>query len=310
MIFEVDKIRITERPCRDYNTWLEMKKSYFNGTEWGEVLLSGFNAKRFYIWDGEIEAGTALTIFKRGPFRMGYLGFPFFDMNIEDLEKYQLNRMLAAISRMPKKPHLIRVPLSAFSQTKVVIDGAKSNTTIETAIPSLDDWTIERGATMRRDLKRAEKKLQGVSVDQAGSGAVLFDLHRQAVLRNKGKLKYTANYFNSLADEIRKGNVDAKVIANETLSCMVITVPHEGKTFYLHGGSTQAARKLSATDLLLKLSIDQAKQRKHTSFNLLFSSAEQLSLIKFKEKWGGISKEAKTFTIPTCFVGKVLLNFL
>ena len=48
----------------------------FNRVEWHNVLSRGFGCETIYGWDRENRSGMSITIFKAGPFKVGYIGFP------------------------------------------------------------------------------------------------------------------------------------------------------------------------------------------------------------------------------------------
>ena len=68
---------------------------------------------------------------------------------------------------------------------------------------------------------------------------------------------------------------------------------------YLHGAIDYEHRKSLPNDLLIYNAILWAKENNAIAFNLMSSPRKQLSLIKYKEKWGGKTSPNITYELGT-----------
>ena len=309
-ILQHENIAIMSEPTSEYLRWASETNAYFDSTEWGEILHLGFGANRYYLWDYEHTVGVALTIFKKGPFSIGYLGFPVCVVERgNSQEKYALDRMLEAISIMPKKPNIIRSALSPFS-TGIINRKNNAIATTESCISNLRDWSLEDSEKRRRASRRAKRGCIDLILTNKASGAEMYYLYKLAIIRNLGSSRYTYAYFESLSKQILSGTINFFGFKKEKkLVSMIITAKHGDTVYYLHGGSAQEALSLGASDFLIQKAIESAKSSGATSFNFLSSPENQTGLIRFKEKWGGESLTSETAQIIISPTG-LLLNEL
>ena len=48
----------------------------FPSTAWQQLLEDGFGCVTVYAWDASQHSGATFSLFRAGPFRVAYLGFP------------------------------------------------------------------------------------------------------------------------------------------------------------------------------------------------------------------------------------------
>jgi hypothetical protein len=105
----------------------------FHSTPWQHLLKRAFGSKTIYAWDRENENGLAITVFNAGPFKInenglaitvfnagpfkiGYVGFPAggtVSGNALPAEKIIALKEV----QLPVSLHLLRIPVSAFSDS-------------------------------------------------------------------------------------------------------------------------------------------------------------------------------------------------
>ena len=312
-LFSNHEFDITENPTLEYNVWLEKSNAFFDGPIWGSVLINGFNVKRYYIWDKVYTVGRALTVFKKGPLTVGYLGFPIYSQTESENEPYSVDRMLNAIALMKEKPHLLRLPVSAFSNIHLNIKKYFVENTIESCITDLCEWNDLKTSTRRRDLRYAQKRLIGKNItpDYNISSDEAFNIYNEAIKRNSGKLRYSKKYFESLTNKTNAPWVSFFSMREEKhIKSLTITVRHADTVYYLHGGGTPEALRAGASDLAMSIAITDAKNKGAKRFNFLSSPEKQPGLIRFKEKWGGESRQALTYSIPLTRLGSLIIFVL
>lgn len=59
-----------------------------------------------------------------------------------------------------------------------------------------------------------------------------------------------------------------------------------------------AYRQYSPSDLQFNEAIQSAREDGYERFNLMSSPIDQPSLVKYKEKWGGETRQHKLYTLP------------
>lgn len=287
----------TNKPSSHWNELCRNHGDLFNTHEWHEVLAKGFGSETLYGWDEAISTGVTITIFKAGPFRIGYLGFPVGGTVGGDALASDIIASLKK-NHFPGRLHCIHIPASAFVLS-VNLD-LPAVTTPETAIENLQEWHPETDRKLRQDLNRARRSpVQIVDASDSLYGSSLFSLYRKTVSRNRGNMRYTEAYFSTLIDIARTHEkmrcllalMDSEVIGFEIAAC-------HGKTAYsLHGFTDPDFKLYSASDLLTCEAINWAKQQGAERYNLMASPADRLSLVKYKEKWGGITRQQKTYEL-------------
>jgi hypothetical protein len=309
-LVEIDGIALYCEPPPAYFEWLAATNAFFDSVAWGNILQRGMGAQRFYLWDASHAVGHALTCFRKGPLRVGYLGFPICaSPNVND-KPYGLERMVAVVRALRGAPHLLRVPISAFGG-RTLSAVTKKNTTVESCVPDLQAWRSDATSVRRRDLSFARKRCGGMTASDCTSGVPLYDLYAGAVMRHHGKRRYTRAYFEALADMPHESPVLVFSMNDDNgLAGMVLTARHGDTGYYLHGGTRSDALHLGVADLLMARAITEVRGRGAARFDFLPSPNEQAGLIRFKEKWGGVSQPAQTIDVPINVVGRILIWLL
>jgi lipid II:glycine glycyltransferase (peptidoglycan interpeptide bridge formation enzyme) len=274
----------------------ERSSAVFGSTGWQQVLESSFGCKTVYASDGNV--GAAITVFKAGPFSIGYLGFPAGSV-IGDLAALDVIVSQLATSRPSPGLTCVRVPVSAFAAGPTLEHGSVSNP--ETAIVDLQQWDL-MGVTknLRRDIRKAERSgLNVESTTDVSHGSVLYSMYASAVKHHGGSLRYNAAYFSGLLD-LAAHNQGVKVFAaklDHDIIGFAVIVYHGDTAFYLHGGAASELRHLSPSDLILAEAIAAARSAGCEVFNFMASPADQPTLVRYKEKWGAETRPLRTYTV-------------
>jgi hypothetical protein len=154
---------------------------------------------------------------------------------------------------------------------------------------------------LRRDIRKAQRS--DLAVDQTTDpalGPTLFRLYETAVKHHGGSLRYNAGYFRGLL-ELAGTNSRIRVytaLNDAEIGGFAVVVRHGDIAYYLHGGSRKDLRRLSPSDLILAEAIDDARSAGCNVFNFMASPADQPTLVRYKEKWGGETRELETYTLP------------
>lgn len=287
----------TNKPPQHWNDLCVQHGDLFNTSEWHRVLSDGFGSKTIYGWDEATSTGLSITVFKAGPFRIGYLGFPvggtmgggtISPEMVEALKKADFSDRI----------HCLRIPVSAFvSNIDLPIP---SQITPETTIENLQEWRPETNYKLYRDIKKARHSLLRVSdATDPLQGDTIFGLYRDTISRRHGNIRYTLNYFNELIN-LAKRHFQLRcllAIKDGTVAGFLIVACHHKTTYYLHGAMDPEFKRYTPSDLLLYEAINWAKRMGMDYFNMMASPLNQLSLVRYKEKWGGVTRQQRTYDL-------------
>lgn len=281
----------------EWNELIQKSGALFSTGGWQGLLEQSFGCRTIYVCNKV--TGFAISVFRAGPFKIGYLGFPVGGDIWGDTPESVLADILAN-ARMRGMPICIRVPVSAFSQQASLDLPYQSNP--ETVIENLQDWKIESiSKNLRRDIRKADRS--GFVVSEATDsrvGDTLFSIYFQTVKRHGGAIRYNAEYFRELIKLAKvQPRLQVLIATQETdVAGFVVTARHGNTAYYLHGGANPDYRRSSPSDLLLNEAIHRAQREGTQNFNLMASPPDQASLIRYKEKWGGVTRDLKTYTAP------------
>lgn len=240
----------------------------------------------------------SISTFCAGPFKIGYLGFPVGGLvsnrklDTEILDEWKRSRSLFNC-------HCLRVPVSAFEETEDLALSYKSNP--ETAICDLQNWDINQvSKKLRRDIKKAQRaSLTVTDAYTSVKGSDLYSIYKNTVKRHSGSLRYNEKYFSSVIS-LSDTNPDLRCIialSEDRLAGFVVIARHKQTTYYLHGGTEFSLRHHSPSDLLLYEAILWGQENGSDYFNLMTTSGDQPSLVRYKEKWGAVTRPHKTYTL-------------
>lgn len=292
----MNEFTFSSSPPPGWRESCESSSAVFCSAGWQQVLESSFGCRTVYASGGGV--GTAITVFKAGPFSIGYLGFPAGGV-IGD--PAALNTILAQLAATKPSPGLtcVRVPVSAFTAGFDLEYCSVSNP--ETAITELQQWNLMGvSKNLRRDIRKAERS--DLSIERtidAAHGPVLYGMYESAVKHHGGSLRYNAAYFSAVLElAARDQGVNVFVARlDRNIIGFAVVIKHGDIAFYLHGGSTAETRQLSPSDLILAEAIATARAAGCNTFNFMASPANQPTLVRYKEKWGAETRQLKTYSV-------------
>jgi len=288
----------THNPPKCWHESCVSQGNLFHSAEWQNVLHKGFNCQTIYGWNAKTETGFAITIFKVGPFRIGYVGFPVGGiLGKEPLDNETITALQKA--HLPTTLHLLRLPTSAFDDGPIL--DLDSITTPETAIVDLQRWQLSQVPKFQRNVRKAQNSgIKIADASQSFYGTHLYRLYRKTILQHNGSLRYNTDYFSALI-ELSLTHPDLRCLlvflGQEIVGFLVLALQND-TAYYLHGAIDTPLRTYGGSALLFYEAITWAKDRGMACFNLMASPNKQASLIRYKEKLGGITKEQKTYEFP------------
>ncbi len=271
----------------------------FHSSDWIKLLEASFDVKTDYLWDEDTGCGAALSSFKAGPFRIGYLGFPAGGLvggigpDAPTIEHWR--------SRGGEmSPVAIRIPVSGF--VDVGEFELAYEATPETAIVDLPSWSLDNvSGNHRRDVQKGHRsKLEVMDASSDEDAAAVFAIYKETLKRRRGTMRYNATYFEKLVALARQRSDIRVMLAkfDEKISGFTVIVRHGAVASYLHGGIRLEFRHLQPSALLIHEGIEWAQAQGCSSFNLMSSPPGQPSLVWYKEKWGAETREHRTYVLP------------
>jgi len=297
---------------RDWDEMCKQRHSLFAHSDWQELLHQSFGTGTLYISFPQLRSVATVTVFRAGPFSIGYWGFPLPVSTTESCAPIQSGlpeELRRTLSDM-QLTHL-RLTVGAFAPPCPL--PFQHQHLPETAIRDLKTWRQDDlGSSTRRNIKTAQRLLRIVEADNGEQAKTMHQLYRETVRRHSGTLRYSAEYFHRLVALGSRNPVLRCVLAiHEQQIAGFVVVALEGRTaYYLHGATRAALQHCRPSDLLFHESIQWARDRGMQEFNFMASPREQVSLVRYKEKWGGTTRDQSVYEIPIRPIGSSLFLHL
>lgn len=257
-----------------------MKPSYFDGPEWHAVTASSIAAGSIFpAGPGD----TSWTLFRRGPILAAYPRFP---VGLREAPP-------AAQGPAPEECERLKqagVDLLRMSAPLQGLGGGFAGVDLpETRLHGLQEWDADSlGAGMRR--KFAAGRKAGLSIQHVApdDGSLLHQLYLGTLARRGANLRYPIGYFDRIC-RIPRGPLHAvKVLDSAGLAIGFVVYVLDGDTgVYLHGGYSQAAASARPGYFAMRAALEHCRSHGAVEFNFLVSPSKQMSLVEFKESFGG-----------------------
>jgi hypothetical protein len=298
------ELGVFESPGKE---WDEFASQYtdliFYQSIWSQVLKKGLGGQPLYFYlreGGKIVAGLPGVLLNFRIFRILYASIPYghligeksyYSIFLELLEKEFRRRGIDQI-RLTESPFCEPYSPESFrpiSAKCTLLD-----------LRGYDKESIWGGykKNIRRDIRKAQKS--GVTVRRGDSREgvqLLYKLYLASMQRNKAMAKYSLHWFEAVYEIIAKKGLGAFLIAemNEVAIAGVVLIHSTFSTHYFHNGSQYEFLKFCPNELLVHSSIENALEKKISFFDFMGSDPNDLSLLRFKEKWGGQSINLNTY---------------
>jgi hypothetical protein len=287
--------------------WDEFASRYSNlifyQSIWSQVLKEGLGGQPLYFYlkdGGKVVAGLPGVILNFKIFRILYASIPYghfigeksyYPAFLELLEKEFRRRGIDQI-RLADSPFYETHAPESFTRI------AAKCTLLD--LRGRDRENIWKGykKNIRRDVRKAQKS--GVTVHRGDSREdvdAFYELYLAAMERNRAMAKYPLRWFEAIHEIVTKKGAGAIFIAelNGTPIAGIVLVYSSSSTHYLHNGSQYEFLKFCPNELLVHSSIEHAVEKKISFFDFMGSDPADLSLLRFKEKWGSRSMDLHTY---------------
>jgi hypothetical protein len=271
----------------------------FNSPAWAQVLNKGFGATPLYISMPAEEVYFVITRFRAGPFSIGYVGFPAGGTIGRPLAADDVVALARFLRTGRSSLDVLRIPVSAFGPVPSSLKGGVAAP--ETAIVELPGWNHHPPSKVRRALRRAERQLfSTASTANPDDASELHRLYLSTIQRHRGAARYTEAYFRALLDLSGR---DARLrcfIARDSGDVVgfVIAALEIGTAYYLHGSTHADWLNRHIADVLMTHTLAWAEETGAQRFNFMSSPVSQPGLVRFKEKFGGETRQHRTVEVP------------
>jgi lipid II:glycine glycyltransferase (peptidoglycan interpeptide bridge formation enzyme) len=154
----------------------------------------------------------------------------------------------------------------------------------------------------KKNIRRDVRKAQGSGITiRSGDFRKDVDLFHKLYLasmeRNRAVAKYPFRWFETLYEIVAKKGLGAILIAeqNGVAVAGVVLIYSASSTHYFHNGSQYEFLKFCPNELLVHFSLENAIGKGNSFFDFMGSDPTDLSLLRFKEKWGAQSRDIFTY---------------
>lgn len=290
---------IASEPPARWDQFCAERRSLFNSTAWHKVLYAGLGVQQFYLSNADSSPLTSVSVFAAGPFRVGYVAFPVGRTFLGQLSlSERLSGELAAgLRELPVDT--LRITVGAF-EPGIRIMPLPSLASPETGILDLKSWSEEHlPSAVKRNIRRALR--EGVTLEDAtpADASRIWELYRSTIEQHAGLLRYNSSYFESMLS-LAQITAGLRVRIAKHLGLTIayfVTVIEGDEAIYLHGGLDRTMSSLRPTDLLYRDAIEWARDLGCMRLSFLSSPADQPELVRFKEKWGGETREQLVYSL-------------
>ena len=299
------ELKVFESPGQE---WDEFASRYtdliFYQSVWSQVLKEGLGGQPLYFClreRGDIVAGLPGVLLNFRIFKILYASIPYgnligkqeyFGPFIEILEDEFRKRRIDQV-RMTESPFSTPYPLDSF---KPLI--AKCTLLDLRRFGQERFWESYR-EEIRRAIRKAQKK--GLYVKPATSRnevEVFYRLYLSSMERNRAAAKYPLRWFHAFYEIlIQRGMGDILfAMKGEGQYAAGVVLVHSATSYhYLHNGSVADDLEARPNDLTVDYIIRKGVKEGKAVLDFMGSDRDDLSLIRFKEKWGSQSRDIYTY---------------
>ena len=287
--------------------WDEFASRYtdlvFYQSVWSQVLKEGLGGQPLYFYlreGGKIVAGLPGVLLRFRILKILYASIPYGHLIGEKPYVMAFLQLLEKEFRRRgiDQVRLTESPFSASYQPESFKPISTKCTLLD--LREYDKEKIWEGykKNIRRDVRKAQKS--GIRIRRGDSRKdvhIFHKLYLASMERNRAMAKYPLQWFEAIYEIVTLKGLGAVLIAelNGMAIAGVVLIYSPSSTHYFHNGSQYEFLKFCPNELLVHASIENAVERGIPSFDFMGSGPDDLSLLRFKEKWGGRSMDVYTY---------------
>jgi len=298
------ELNVFESPGKE---WDEFASRYtdliFYQSVWSQVLKEGLGGQPLYFYlreGGEIVAGLPGVLLNFKIFKILYasipyghlIGNPSYYSTFLQLLEGEFGRRGIDQVRLTESPFSESYPLGSFKKV------AAKCTLLD--LRGYDKEKIWEGykKNIRRDVRKAQKS--GITIrggDSREGINIFYKLYLASMERNRAMAKYPLRWFEILYEMVTQKELGAILLAelDGVAIAGTVLIYSPSSTHYFHNGSQYEFLKFCPNELMVHSSIENALEKKISFFDFMGSDPNDLSLLRFKEKWGSQSRDIYTY---------------
>jgi hypothetical protein len=299
------ELKVFESPGEE---WDEFSSRYtdliFYQSVWSQVLKEGLGGQPLYFClreGGEIVAGLPGVLLNFKIFKILYASIPYghligeksyYPIFLQLLEKEFRRRGIGQI-RLTESPFFESYSPESFKRIP-----AKCSLLDLRGFEKKNIWEGYR-SEVRRAIRKAQK--HGLSIRRATARnevEIFYQLYLSSMERNRAMAKYPLRWFDALYEILiqqKKADILFAVKDVDQYTAGVVLIYSATSNHYLHNGSMEAYLEDRPNDLIVDYIIQKMVEEGKVTLDFMGSDPSDLSLLRFKEKWGSQSRDIHTY---------------
>ena len=287
--------------------WDEFASRYtdliFYQSLWSEVLKKGLGGQPlyFYLREGkEIVAGLPGVLLDFKILKILYASIPYGNLIGE---KPYYSPFMEILERAIREKGIGQVRMTESPFSKGYSPDTFKSVSAKCTLLDLRGFDKERileshKKYVRRDIRKAQRS--GVTIRSGTSredAKIFYTLYLASMERNKAVAKYPSRWFEAICEEMAERGLGTFLLAELDKAAIAgaVLINSTTTTHYMHNGSRNEFFKFCPNELLVHSALEGALERGNSYFDFMGSDPADLSLIKFKEKWGSQSLDIHTY---------------
>ena len=298
------ELGVLESPDKE---WDEFASRYtdliFYQSIWSQVLRKGLGGQPLYFClreGGEIVAGLPGVLLDFKILRILYASIPYGNLIGE---KSYFPPFMELLEREFRKGGIDQVRITESPFSKGYSPDTFKPVSAKCSLLDLRRFDKERileshKKYVRRDIRKAQRSGVTLRTGASREDAKRFhQLYMASMERNRAAAKYPFRWFEGIYEEMAERRLSTFLLAelNQVAVAGALLIHSATTTHYFHNGSNPEYLKFCPNELLVHAALEEAVDKGHSFFDFMGSDPTDLSLIKFKEKWGSQSLDIHTY---------------
>jgi hypothetical protein len=298
------ELKVFESPGKEWDEFASRHTDLiFYQSVWSEVLKKGLGGQPLYFYlkeGGEIVAGLPGVLLNFKIFKILYASIPY--GNFIGNKLYFLP-FLESLNVEFRKRRIDQVRLTESPFSESYPPGSFKPVSTKCTLLDLREHDKEKiwegyKKNIRRDVRKSQKS--GIKIRSADSREgihIFYKLYLASMERNRAMAKYPLHWFEVIYEIMAKKGLGTILVAemNQVAIAGIVLIYSPSSTHYFHNGSEYEFLKYCPNELLVHSSIENAVEKKISFFDFMGSDPNDLSLLRFKEKWGSQSMDLYTY---------------
>ncbi len=298
------EVKVFESPGQAWDEFAtRVTDLIFYQSIWSRVLKEGLGGQPLYFYlreGGEIVAGLPGVLLNFKLFKILYASIPYGHLIGE---KSYFPTFLELLEHEFKKRGIDQIRLAGSPFSEAYPPESFNRLSAKCTLLDLRGCDREkiRGG-YRNEARRAVRKAQksGLQVKRATSKEevkILYRLYLSSMDRNRAAAKYPLRWFEALyRNLIGEKKTDFFFATKDNdYAAGVVLICSQSSDHYLHNGSKEAYLESRPNDLIVDYVIQKSVEEGKNTLDFMGSAPDDLSLLRFKEKWGGQSMDVYTY---------------